>query len=258
MMTVVDQVRPWLMPSSTLAATTQPQLGAQISSSGTGKRDQPAGDQDGLAAEPVGQGAGEVVGGRLGGAEGEDERQRRGVGGEAEHGVGEQRQHGAFLAEHAADEGVDRDEQAELGEVGPQPEPQRAGRAAGRASSTSVCRARRPVARGPVVGAADEHGEVVVSGAFEQAGGGHGPFAVPAHHHDRRRRAAGRRGRRARRARRAARRAGARRRTRAPGGRRARRRRRRRRADESVRGDVGARRRPRRRMPPASSPAMSS
>jgi hypothetical protein len=36
MMTVVDQVRPWLMPSSTFAATTQPQVGAQISSSGTG------------------------------------------------------------------------------------------------------------------------------------------------------------------------------------------------------------------------------
>ncbi len=36
MITVVDQVRPWLMPSSTLAATTQPQLGAQISISGTG------------------------------------------------------------------------------------------------------------------------------------------------------------------------------------------------------------------------------
>ncbi len=37
MTTVVDQVRPWLMPSSTLAATTQPQDGAQISSSGTGR-----------------------------------------------------------------------------------------------------------------------------------------------------------------------------------------------------------------------------
>ena len=36
MMTVVDQVRPWLMPSSTFAAMTHPQLGAQISSSGTG------------------------------------------------------------------------------------------------------------------------------------------------------------------------------------------------------------------------------
>jgi hypothetical protein len=36
MITVVDQVRPWLIPSSTLAATTQPQLGAQISINGTG------------------------------------------------------------------------------------------------------------------------------------------------------------------------------------------------------------------------------
>src|SRR4051812_11826579 len=34
--TVVDQVRPWLRPSSTLAATTQPHVGAQISISGTG------------------------------------------------------------------------------------------------------------------------------------------------------------------------------------------------------------------------------
>ena len=36
MTTVVDQVSPWLTPRSTFAATTQPQLGAQISSSGTG------------------------------------------------------------------------------------------------------------------------------------------------------------------------------------------------------------------------------
>ena len=36
MITVVDQVNPWLIPSSTLAAITQPQLGAQISISGTG------------------------------------------------------------------------------------------------------------------------------------------------------------------------------------------------------------------------------
>ena len=36
MITVVDQVSPWLMPSSTLAAITQPHVGAQINSSGTG------------------------------------------------------------------------------------------------------------------------------------------------------------------------------------------------------------------------------
>src|SRR5579872_6704776 len=37
MFTVVDQVRPWFTPRSTLAKMTQPQLGARISSSGTGK-----------------------------------------------------------------------------------------------------------------------------------------------------------------------------------------------------------------------------
>src|SRR5690349_11754033 len=36
MMTVVDQHSPWLTPSRTLANTTQPQLGAQMRSSGTG------------------------------------------------------------------------------------------------------------------------------------------------------------------------------------------------------------------------------
>jgi hypothetical protein len=36
MITVVDQVRPWLTPSRTLAAMIQPQLGAHINSSGTG------------------------------------------------------------------------------------------------------------------------------------------------------------------------------------------------------------------------------
>ena len=65
MITVVDQVRPWFTPSSTLAKTTQPHVGAQISSSGTGSADEPAGDEDGLAAVAVRQGAGEEVGGRL-------------------------------------------------------------------------------------------------------------------------------------------------------------------------------------------------
>src|SRR5437763_267163 len=36
MITVVDQHKPWLIPSSTLANTIQPQLGAQTMSSGTG------------------------------------------------------------------------------------------------------------------------------------------------------------------------------------------------------------------------------
>ena len=36
MITVVDQVRPWLMPRRTLASTTHPQSGAQMRRSGTG------------------------------------------------------------------------------------------------------------------------------------------------------------------------------------------------------------------------------
>ena len=35
--TVVDQVRPWLMPRITLAATIQPQEGPKMSISGTGR-----------------------------------------------------------------------------------------------------------------------------------------------------------------------------------------------------------------------------
>ena len=43
MITVVDQARPWLMPSRTFATTTQPQSGAQMSRSGTGSpNSQPA------------------------------------------------------------------------------------------------------------------------------------------------------------------------------------------------------------------------
>ena len=50
--------------------------------------------------------------------------------GEAELVLGEQRQDGAFLADHAADERVDADEQRELGEVLAQAEPD-AGRVGG-------------------------------------------------------------------------------------------------------------------------------
>ncbi len=122
MMTVVDQVRPWLTPSRTLANTTQPQVGAHMSSSGTGCTDDPAGDEDGFAAVAVRQGAGEEVGGGLHDAERHDEGERGGERGEPELLLGEQRQDGAFLADHAADERVDADEQRELGEVLPQPE----------------------------------------------------------------------------------------------------------------------------------------
>ena len=125
MTTVVDQVSPWLMPSSTLANTTQPHVGAHMSSNGIGRADDPAGDEHGFAAEPVREGAGEEVGCCLHGTEGDDERERGGERGEPELGLGEQREDGAFLADHAADEGVDADEQRELAEVLPEPELQR-------------------------------------------------------------------------------------------------------------------------------------
>ena len=73
--------------------------------------DQPAGDQDGFATVAVRQGAGEEVGGRFDDAERGDERERRGERGQAEFVGGEQWQDGAFLADHAADEGVDADEE---------------------------------------------------------------------------------------------------------------------------------------------------
>ena len=121
-MTVVDQVRPWLIPSRTLAATTIHQSGAQIEQQWDGYGDEPARDQDRLATVALGPGTGQVVGERLGQAEGEDVGQCRGVGVQAEHVGGQQGQDGAFLAEHAAHQGVDRDQKRELGGVRAQPQ----------------------------------------------------------------------------------------------------------------------------------------
>jgi hypothetical protein len=65
------------------------------------------------------QGPDEEVGDRLDHPEGEDERQRAGERGQSEDAVGQQRDDRAFLAEGAADQRVDRDQEAELGEIGP-------------------------------------------------------------------------------------------------------------------------------------------
>jgi hypothetical protein len=73
--------------------------------------DQPPGDQHGLASEAVREGAGEEVGAGLDDAEGGDVGERRRERGEAELVSGQQGQDGPLLAEHAADEGIDRDEQ---------------------------------------------------------------------------------------------------------------------------------------------------
>jgi len=98
-----------------------PPLGCPDEEQGDGYGDQPAGDEDGLAAVAFRPGAGQVVGERLGQAEREDVGQGRGVGVEAEHVGGQQRQDGAFLAEHPADQRVDGNEQRELGQIGAQP-----------------------------------------------------------------------------------------------------------------------------------------
>jgi hypothetical protein len=47
--------------------------------------------------------------------------------GQPEHLGGKQRQKAPFLADHAADQGVDPDQEAELGQVGPQSQPRSLG-----------------------------------------------------------------------------------------------------------------------------------
>src|SRR2546421_11727394 len=61
MITVVDQVRPWFTPSSTLAATTQPQPGAQISSGGIGRPASQPATSTGLGPNRSDQVAGEKI-----------------------------------------------------------------------------------------------------------------------------------------------------------------------------------------------------
>ena len=66
MMTVVDQVSPWLTPRSALAMSTQFQFGAHMSRKGTGAATSQPPTSTLLAAVAVGETAGEVVRERLG------------------------------------------------------------------------------------------------------------------------------------------------------------------------------------------------
>ena len=126
MTTVIDQARPWLTPSSTLAATIQPQLGATRDQQRDRQRHGPAGDQQPPATGALRERAGAEVGQRLGEPEGDDERQHRRAGGQVEVLAADQRQRRALEPDHRADEGVDRDQQRELRGVLAQPEPDRA------------------------------------------------------------------------------------------------------------------------------------
>ena len=146
--------------------------------------DQPAGDQHGFAAVAVRQRAGGEVGRRLDGPKAtmkvsaavnapQARRLRSASSGSTR----------ALLADHPADQGVDRDQQGELGQVGPQPQPQPlAGRCRCLTSRLPGCgRWPRPVARAAPTSTA----QVAAAGALQHAGGGHGPLAVPAHHRQR-------------------------------------------------------------------------
>ena len=123
------------MPSRTLAATIQPQLGATAISSGTGSASAQPAISSRRRPRRCGERAGAEVGQRLREPEGDDERQHRGAGGEAEVVAADQRQRRALEADHRADERVDRDEQRELRDGS------RAGRAGPAASVTAPERA---------------------------------------------------------------------------------------------------------------------
>jgi hypothetical protein len=97
----------------------------------TGKKqgtDDPAGDQQTTAAEPVGETAGDEVRDRLRDPEADDERQHRAAGRDAELALRDEREHRTLQPDHPADEGVDQDEQGELSPVRGQTEDDAVGR----------------------------------------------------------------------------------------------------------------------------------
>ena len=75
MITVVDQVNPWLAPSSTFADRDPGPRRRPHQEQRYGCRDEPARDEDRLPSEPVRQSSGEVVRERLDDAEDDDERE---------------------------------------------------------------------------------------------------------------------------------------------------------------------------------------
>lgn len=81
----------------------QPHSGAQMKQERDGKPEQPAGDEDRLPSVAVGQRARGEVGQCLGHAEGQDERQDRGEGGQTEDLASQQRQDGPLQSDHPAE-----------------------------------------------------------------------------------------------------------------------------------------------------------
>ena len=89
-------------------------VGRQDQQERDGQTDEPAGDQDRLPPDAIGQRAGDEVGDRLGQAERDEERERGGRRRQAEHLDPEQRHDRPLLPDHPADERADPDEQREL------------------------------------------------------------------------------------------------------------------------------------------------
>ncbi len=125
MMTVVDQQSPWLIPSSTLARDDPVPARRQHDDDRHRQAEEPAGNEDLLAADAVGEASGEQVGQRLDDAEGDDEGEGDRARGQAELLLGQERHDGPLQPDHAADEGVDQDQEAELLPVLAQTEPDR-------------------------------------------------------------------------------------------------------------------------------------
>ena len=121
-MTVIDQAKPWLMPSRAFAAITHFQLGAQMIMNGTGSN-QPAQNKHPLASPSVGQLAGNKVGAGLHHAEADDERDDQSGRTDPKLLGADQRHNGALDPNHATDKGIDQDKQGELRPVLLQAEP---------------------------------------------------------------------------------------------------------------------------------------
>ena len=110
----MDHASPWLTPSSRLAATIQPQLGATATSTGTGS----ATSQPAISSRRRPSRAASAPAPRLVSAlrqpERDDEREHRRSRRDPEVGLADQRQRRALEPDHRAHERVDGHQQAEL------------------------------------------------------------------------------------------------------------------------------------------------
>ena len=118
MITVIDQANPWLMPSSALAAMTQPQLGAHMIMNGTGRPNSQPRTSTRLrphlsASWPETRLARAFTTPKL-----TMKETTSVVDAMPNSSAADQRHHGALDADHAADEGVDQHQQRKLPPVG--------------------------------------------------------------------------------------------------------------------------------------------